>query len=170
MTRSVEARGRNFNERLRNTVEMCSRLRTRYAAAYISSLSRAFPSSRSAGRTRRNGRKAVNDSLARSLRGRYTYYIIASAVVLFIETGEFNISTSIAADFYAPAPLVFACIICLVVASLSPIHKYVYTTNALSAPLSLYFRTHTHIYIYIRRSPAVPRRQSHSYFKRLVQP
>jgi len=151
MTRGVAARGRNFNERLCNTVEMCARLRTRYAAAaaYLEFISRVSVFAVRGSYTR-NGRKAVNDSLAGSLRGRYTYYIIASAVVLFIETGEFNISTSIAADFYAPAPIVFVCIMCLVVASLSPIHKYVYTTNALSAPaLSLYFRAHTHIYIYI---------------------
>lgn len=107
MTRGVEARGRNFNERLCNTVEM----RTRYAAAaaaYLEFISRVSVFAVRGSYTR-NGRKAVNDSLARSLRGRYTYYIIAStaaaaAVVLFIETGEFNISTSIAVDFYAPAP------------------------------------------------------------------
>lgn len=98
--------GKNFNERLRNTVEMCARLRTRYAAAlYLEFISRVSVFAVRGSYTR-NGRKAVNDSLARSLRGGYTYYIIASvAVVLFIETGEFNISTSIAADFYAPASL-----------------------------------------------------------------
>jgi hypothetical protein len=94
--RSAEARERNFNRRFRgrNVTRRIARFRRRCRGTH---------------RVVHNGRKAVNDSRARVITRAYTYYI-ASTVVLFIETGEFNISTSIAADFHPSRACVCVCV------------------------------------------------------------